>query len=382
MKHQKTRPDPTAFVYLIACASLFLLLPGKLNAQNPLPFKVETLVKGLEHPWAMAFLPDGRMLITERPGRLRMVENGRLHPEPIKGLPEIAADGQGGLMDIALHPNYTQNGWIYLSYAAPAPALLFKKSGTTVARAKLKGHQLVELQHLYTMENLTRSGRQFGSRLVFDKDNYLYITVGERGERPRAQDLSDSAGSVLRIHDDGRIPKDNPFVKQANAHPAIYSYGHRNPQGMAIHPVTGKVWIHEHGPQGGDEINLIKPGTNYGWPVITYGANYGTGTKIGEGTHKAGMEQPILQWTPSIAPSGMAFYTGDKFKAWQGNLLVGALKYQMLVRIELEGDKVIKQEELLKNQVGRIRDVRVGKDGFIYLLTDEDEGRLVRLVLN
>ena len=232
------------------------------------------------------------------------------------------------------------------------------------------------------MKNKTTSGRHFGSRLVFDKDNYLYITVGDRGDRPSSQDKSSSNGSVLRLHDDGSIPKDNPFVDEDNAHPAIYSYGHRNPQGMAIHPKTNEIWTHEHGPQGGGEINIVKKGVNYGWPVITYGANYGFGTKIGEGTEKAGMQQPIHQWTPSIAPSGMAFYTGDKFKSWQGNLLVGALKYRMLVRIELNGNKIVKQHELLKKQLGRIRDVRVGKDGFIYLLTDSGNGSLVRLVPN
>ena len=355
-------------------------LSCNLQAQTELSFKVETLISGLEHPWAMAELPDGRILITERPGRLRIVERGKLNPQPIKGLPEIVADGQGGLLDIALHPDYQQNGWLYFSYAAPDPDSLFEKSGTTVARAKLKGLQLVELQQLYTMKNKTNSGRHFGSRLAFDKYNCLYITVGERGERPRAQDLSDSAGSILRLHDDGTIPKDNPFINHPNAHPAIYSYGHRNPQGMVIHTNTGQLWSHEHGPKGGDEINIIQAGANYGWPVISYGANYVLGTQVGEGTHKPGMQQPIHQWTPSIAPSGMAFYTGDKFKAWQGNLLVGALKYQMLLRIELDGDKVVKQHELLKGQLGRIRDVRVGADGYIYLLTDAGKGSLVRLI--
>lgn len=345
-----------------------------------LPFKVETFVGGLENPWAVAFLPDGRILITERPGRLRVVEKGSLHPTPIHGLPEIVADGQGGLLDVALHPNYLQNGWIYFSYAAPDPDSLFSKSGTAVARAKLKDHNLVEWQVLYTMKHMTGSGRHFGSRLAFDKDNYLYITVGDRGERPRAQELSDSAGSVLRLHDDGSIPKDNPFVNDPKAHPAIYSYGHRNPQGMTVHPQTDEVWIHEHGPKGGDEINLIKAGINYGWPIITYGSNYVLGTKIGEGTHKAGMAQPIHQWTPSIAPSGMTFYTGDKFKLWQGSLFIGALKYQMLVRLELGENKVMKQELLLKDQLGRIRDVRTGDDGYLYLLIDSSEGKLVRLV--
>jgi len=365
----------------VLAISLFVITCN-LQAQDESTFKVETLITGLESPWSLAILPDGRMLITERAGRLRIVEQGKLHPQPIKGLPDIVAGGQGGLLDLALHPDYQKNGWIYLSYAGSQPNSLFDKSGTSVVRAKLQGHQLVQLQQIYTMKDKTRSGRHFGSRLVFDKDNYLYITVGDRGERPRAQDKNDSAGSVLRLHDDGSIPKDNPFTDETDAHPAIYSYGHRNPQGMAIHPQSGEIWTHEHGPKGGDEINIVQAGANYGWPVISYGLNYVSSTQVGEGTHKEGMQQPIHQWTPSIAPSGMAFYTGDKFKAWQGNLLVGALKYQMLVRLELQGNKVVKQHELLKNELGRIRDVRVGRDGFVYLLTDEGNGRLVRLLPN
>jgi len=365
---------------LVTC---LVVLSFSLQAQPKQPFKVETLVTGLDTPWSLAMLPDGRMLITERSGSLRIVEkDNKLNPQAVDGLPEIVEDGQGGLLDVILHPNYIENGWIYISYSAPGADGFFDKSGTTVIRAKLQGNKLVEVEELYSMKEKTTSGRHFGSRLVFDESNYLYITVGDRGDRPSSQDKSRSNGSVLRLNDDGSIPKDNPFVNEENAHPAIYSYGHRNPQGMAINPKTKEIWTHEHGPQGGDEINIVKKGVNYGWPVITYGANYGLGTKIGEGTEKAGMQQPIHQWTPSIAPSGMAFYNGDKFKDWKGNLLVGALKYQMLVRIELDGNKVVKQHELLKEELGRIRDVRVGRDGFVYLLTDSGNGRLVRLVPN
>lgn len=341
-------------------------------------FKTNTIVSGLEHPWGMAFLPDGRILVTERPGRLRLVENGQLNPNPIKGLPSITAEGQGGLLDVALHPDYKKNGWIYFSYSEAGPGGL----GTNVARARLDSMKLKDTEVIFRMELKSRGGRHFGSRLVFDRNNYLYITVGERGDRPRAQRLDDHAGSVIRLHDDGRIPDDNPFIKQKNAKTEIYSYGHRNPQGMTLHPETGEVWQHEHGPQGGDELNIIQPGINYGWPVITYGVNYVIGTKIGEGTHKEGMEQPLYYWSPSIAPSGMAFYSGDKFPQWRNNLFVGSLKFQLLVRLDLDGNKVIKEERLLKGELGRIRDVRNGPDGYLYLLTDEDDGMLVRIEPN
>lgn len=359
---------------------LLLLLGFAISPLSAAPFKVETVAAGLEHPWGMAFLPDGRILVTERPGRLRIVENGKLLPKAVTGLPLIEPIGQGGLLDIILHPNYRNNGWLYFSYAEPDEGILFSEYGTAVARARLDGNRLKDFHKIFSMNKKSRGGRHFGSRLVFDRNNYLYITVGDRGERERAQDLNDHAGSVIRLHDDGRIPDDNPFIKTHNARPEIYSYGHRNPQGIALHPETGEVWLHEHGPQGGDEINRVQPGRNYGWPVITYGVNYVTGTKIGEGTHKAGMEQPLHHWTPSIAPSGMAFYAGDAFSEWKGDLFVGALKFQLLVRLELRDDKVVKEERLLERQLGRIRDVRNGPDGFLYLLTDADEGAIVRLV--
>jgi glucose/arabinose dehydrogenase len=240
--------------------------------------------------------------------------------------------------------------------------------------------KLVQLERLFRLEPKTNAGRHFGSRLVFDKAGYLYITLGDRGDRPRAQRLNDHAGSVIRLHDDGSIPADNPFKKQRRAQPEIFSYGHRNPQGMALHPQTGAVWIHEHGPQGGDEINILRPGANYGWPVITYGVNYGSGTPIGEGTEKKGMVQPLYYWVPSIAPSGMAFYTGDRYPGWEDNLFVGSLKFRLLVRLELKGDRVVKEQRLLEDRLGRIRDVRVGPDDYLYLLTDEDNGKLVRLL--
>jgi len=342
-------------------------------------FRVVTLVRGLQNPWSLAFLPDGRMLVTEREGRLRIIgKDWRLDPKPVEGLPEIVASGQGGLLDVVLHPQYEKNGWIYWSYNAPDAD---KKSGwgTAMARGKLQGHRMTEVQVLFSMEPKTRAGHHFGGRIVFDGKGFVYLTLGDRGDMPRAQRMDDHAGSVIRLHDDGRVPADNPFVMQAGARPEKFTLGNRNMQGAALHPRSGELWTHEHGPQGGDEINIMRAGRNYGWPVVTFGVNYGIGTKIGEGTSKPGMEPPLLVWTPSIAPSGMAFYTGDAFPNWKGNLLVGALRDEMLVRLELEGDKVVRQERLIKGQIGRIRDVRVGPDGLIYLLTDEREGALVRL---
>ena len=339
-------------------------------------FRLVRVVEGLEHPWAVAFLPDGRLLITERPGRLRLVaKNGRLEPQPVGGLPAVAAVGQGGLLDVALHPRFAQNGLIYVSYAARGEG----GAGTEVARGRLAGDRLDDVQVIFRMQPKSGGGRHFGSRLVFDREGYLYITLGDRGDQDRAQRPDDHAGSVIRLHDDGRVPKDNPFVGKSGWKPEKYTLGNRNLQGAALHPDTGALWTHEHGPQGGDEINVIRAGANYGWPVITYGVEYGIGTKIGEGTQKAGMAQPLHHWVPSIAPSGMAFYTGDRFSRWRGDLFVGALRDQVLVRLKLAGEKVVSEERLLKGQVGRIRDVRSGPDGFLYLLTDSAAGALIRL---
>ena len=360
---------------VLVLLAAFAVRPGLALAENP-SWRSVTVTEGLEYPWGLAFLPDGRMLVTERPGRLRLVSaDGRLDPRPVGGVPAVAAVGQGGLLDVALHPDFARNGWIYLSYAAQGPG----GYGTEVARGRLEGQALRDIQVVFSMRPKTTTGHHFGSRLVFDRKGYLYITLGDRGDMERAQRLDDHAGSVIRLHDDGRVPADNPFVARQGALPEKFTLGNRNIQGAALHPVTGEVWAHEHGPQGGDEINIIRAGTNYGWPVITYGRNYGIGTRIGEGTEKPGMAQPLWQWTPSIAPSGMAFYTGDKFPAWRGNLFVGALRGQMLVRLELDGSRVLREERLLEGQLGRIRDVRNGPDGLLYLLTDEARGRIVRI---
>lgn len=339
-------------------------------------FRLVTLVTGLENPWSLAFLPDGRLLVSERAGRLRWVgPDFRLHPQPIKGLPAVVERGQGGLLDVALHPQYAQNGWIYWSYNAPGP----DGWGTALARGKLQGDRMTEVQVLFRMQPQTRSSQHFGGRIVFDTTGMLYLTLGDRGDKERAQKWDDHAGSVIRLHDDGRVPTDNPFVKRAGALPEKWTLGNRNMQGAALHPQTGELWTHEHGPQGGDEVNVMRPGFNYGWPVITYGVNYGLGTRIGEGQAKPGMAQPVHIWVPSIAPSGMAFVDGSKFVQWQGNLLVGALRGQMLVRLVLDGEKVLHEERLLQGQAGRIRDVRMGPDGFIYLLRDGPEGAVMRL---
>ncbi len=364
--------------------ALLVLLAGALATQlaaaqsiqsEEHAFRLVELVRGLEQPWSLAFLPDGRMLVTEKAGRLRIVRDGTLDPQPVAGLPEVTVHGQGGLMDVALHPRFSENGLVYLSYAARGSDGV----GTEVARGRLAGHQLENVQVIFRQSPKGSRGQHFGSRLVFDRQGLLYITLGDRGEMARAQKPDDHAGSVIRLHDDGRVPKDNPFVGQPGWKPEKFTLGNRNQQGAALHPTTGALWTHEHGPQGGDEVNVIRAGANYGWPVITYGVNYGIGTRIGEGTSKAGMEQPLHKWVPSIAPSGMAFYMGDRFPKWRGDLFVGALRAELLVRLKLDGEKIVHEERLLKGALGRIRDVRAGPDGLIYLLTDESRGVLARL---
>jgi len=367
-----------ACVTVVATAAL--LPAGALAADT---FKTETetirvvtVTSGLAHPWGLAFLPDGRMLVTERAGRLRIVgRDGKLAPEPVAGLPKIEEYGQGGLLDVALHPRFTENGLVYLSFAERGDS----GYGTAVLRGRLVSDRLDAVEVIYRQTPKSRTGRHFGSRLVFDRAGFLYVTQGDRGEQERAQNLGDLAAKVVRLHDDGRAPGDNPFVGKPGARPEIFTLGNRNVQGAALHPVTGELWSHEHGPQGGDEVNILRKGVNYGWPVITYGVNYGIGTQIGEGTSKPGMAQPLHYWVPSIAPSGMAFYTGDKFPAWRGDLFVGALRDQMLVRLRLDGEKVVKEERMLQGTVGRIRDVRQGLDGYLYLLTDSSNGALIRL---
>lgn len=336
--------------------------------------RVVTVAERLDHPWGLAFLPDGRMLVTERSGQLRIVSSNGQRSAPLGGVPRVLAEGQGGLLDVALDPDHATNRVIWLTYSEPGEG----GAGTALARARLGANALENVEVVFRQSPKVNSGAHYGSRIVFTPDGYLFVTLGERGRRDMAQDLNAHQGKVVRLRRDGSVPPDNPFVGRSGARPEIWSYGHRNPQGAALHPTTGRLWTVEHGAMGGDEINIPAGGRNYGWPVISYGRDY-SGASIGEGRAKDGMEQPVHYWDPSIAPSGMMFYTGDKFPAWQGNLFIGSLKFGMLSRLELQGDRVVSEERLLDSRNQRIRDVRQGPDGFIYLLTDEGNGQVLRI---
>ncbi|MGE0030105.1 MAG: PQQ-dependent sugar dehydrogenase [Steroidobacteraceae bacterium] len=340
--------------------------------------QVVAIAGELEHPWGLAFLPDGRMLVTERPGRLRIAaQDGTLSP-PIAGVPPVFARGQGGLLDVVLDPDFPSNSWIYLSYAEDRGG---GTNATAVMRAKLLGTALELAEVIFRQQPAVESPAHFGGRLVFDRDGRLFVTLGERSARhfiDRAQSLSDHFGKIIRIERDGGIPVDNPFIGQPDVRPEIWSSGHRNPQGAALHPETGELWSTEHGPKGGDELNIVRAGRNYGWPVITYGTAY-SGETIGVGTHREGMEQPIHYWVPSIATSGLAFYTSERIPGWAGSLFVGGLAGRVLTRLELDGERVRHEERLLEGLRERIRDVRQGPDGFLYLLTDSPQGRLLKV---
>jgi glucose/arabinose dehydrogenase len=339
--------------------------------------RIRSVASGLAHPWSLAFLPDGRMLVTERAGRLRMIDaNGRLDPAPVSGLPRVDAQGQGGLLDVVPHPQFAVNRLIYWSYVQ-RDAL--GRNGTEVARGVLGGtpgaYRVEQVKVLFQLRPKSYAGVHFGSRLAFDAQGRLYVGLGDRGDKDRAQDPADAAGKILRFTDDGKPVG----AGLAGALPEVFSLGHRNVQGLAIDAKGGAVWATEHGPQGGDELNRIASGLNYGWPVITYGVNYGIGTRIGEGTEKAGLQQPVRHWVPSPALSGLAIYDGNRFPAWRGNLLLGALRGQTLIRVRLEGERAVAEEFMLQGTLPRVRDVRVGPDGFVYLLTDEPNGSVLRL---
>jgi aldose sugar dehydrogenase len=340
------------------------------------PVRVHTVARGLEHPWGLAFLPDGRMLVTERPGRLRLVgPDGRVS-EPLAGVPPVVARGQGGLLDVALDPGFAETRLVYLSYAEPGDG---DTAGTAVARGRLDAARLQDVRVIYQQQPKVAGGNHFGSRLVFARDGTLFVTQGDRfAYREKAQDLSVGLGKIVRILPDGGIPRDNPFVGRAGARPEIWSFGHRNVQAAALHPQTGQLWTVEHGARGGDELNHPEAGKNYGWPVITYGVDY-SGAKIGEGTVKPGMEQPVYYWDPVIAPSGMEFYTGDAYPGWKGSVFVGSLRPGLLVRLSLENGRVTREERYLGDLGARIRDVQQGPDGLLYLLTDARDGQLLRL---
>lgn len=363
-------------------AAGLLLAPAAVHAQDVHhtavhDYRVVTVADGLEHPWAMAFLPGGDMLVTERPGRLRIVRDGRLLPDPVAGVPRVFARGQGGLLDVVPHPDFADNRLLYISYSKPLGG---DESTTAVIRGRFEDDALMEVEEIFEAESRGRG--HYGSRIAFDGDGHVFITVGERQVPTRgdlaahpAQDLTNHHGVVVRLNEDGSIPEDNPFVGRDDALPEIWSYGHRNPQGLIIHPETGHVWITEHGPQGGDELNLVQPGMNYGWPVVGYGVNYGSGTTIheGTGTGRDDMVQPEHVWVPSIGVSGLALYTGDAFPAWRGDVFAGGLSGQAVDRIDFEDGEIVLRERIF-HHMGRVRDVRQGPDGFLYIAIDHRGG--------
>ncbi|MEX2592707.1 MAG: PQQ-dependent sugar dehydrogenase [Anditalea sp.] len=343
-----------------ACAQDRTIGPEIITPENE-DYTVETIIDGMQIPWGMTFLPDGSLLVTEKEGEMIRFKDGE--KTIIEGLPEITVQGQGGFMDIILHPDYENNGWLYFTYASSEGE--GEGANTAIARAKLTDNKLTDLQVLYKASPNSDRGQHFGSRMAFDDEGYLYFSIGDRGDNENnPQDITRDGGKIYRINDDGSIPEDNPFVDEANAKTAIYSYGHRNPQGMIKHPDTGAIWVNEHGPRGGDEINVIKKGANYGWPVITYGINY-DGIEITEERSKPGMEQPLYYWLPSIAPSGFAVVTGEVYPEWEDDLLIGSMKFSYLEKLTLENNKVVKREKLMDG-VGRVRNVKIGPDGHIY----------------
>lgn len=328
---------------------------------SPVELTTETISTDFDNPWSFTFLPDGDLLVTEKEGKLFRLHSGQ--KTEIQGMPEVYVRGQGGLMDVEIHPSYSTNQLIYFTYGSSSEGS--RGGNTTVMRARLNGTQLEEQEVIFKAMPESSRGQHWGGRIAFDPEGYLYISVGDRGDRDEnPQSLENHNGKIHRLLDDGQIPPDNPFVDVSGAITSIYSYGHRNPQGMAVHPATGEVWTHEHGPQGGDELNVIRKGNNYGWPVITYGINY-SGTKITDITHKDGMEQPVTYWVPSIAPCGMTFVTSNKYPEWQGSILLGSLKFNYLHRVKLNGDQVVLQEKVLDG-FGRMRSVKQSPDGYIY----------------
>jgi len=369
MRTHHPRPFITTLAFCTAMLTSLHVFATKLH--------IDTVASGLAYPWGLAFLPDSRMLVSERGGQLRLVKDGKISA-PLKGLPTIFAQDQCGLMDVALHPQFADNHLVYFSFSEPQADNPGYNS-TAVARGRLQDDAISNVEIVFRQQPKIKSSLHCGSRLVFARDGALFVTLGERFfQRDKAQKLDNHLGKVVRIADKGDPFANNPFINTAGALPEIWSFGHRNIQGATLHPDTGELWIHEHGPQGGDEINIARAGRNYGWPVITYGEEYGGG-RIGD-TKKDGMEQPLYYWVPSIAPSGMTFYTGHRFPEWRGNLLIGSMNFRQLVRLQLDGERVVREERLLKDELGeRIRTVVQGPDGLVYLLTDQGDGKIVRV---
>jgi glucose/arabinose dehydrogenase len=366
----------TAAILLVACGKA---TQDKIESTAPvissekLKFSVDTIASGLENPWGIAFLPDGRMLVTELNGQIRIIKDGKLLDETVSNVPAVAAAGQGGLLDIKLHPDYANNGWIYLTYSKPGEG----GAATTLTRTKLEGNALVNTEELFTAQPFANTEHHFGSRVVFDGNGYLFLSSGERGTKENSQNLGNHLGKIIRLHEDGKVPADNPFVNTPNAKPEIWSYGHRNPQGLFYDRETSTLWEVEHGPKGGDELNKVEKGKNYGWPVITYGIDY-SGEPISDITEKEGMEQPIWYWKPSIGTCGMTLVTSDKYPSWKGNALVGGLALTHIARVELKDGKYVSYEKVLDG-IGRVRAIEQGPDGFIYAAI-QGPGMIVRIV--
>ena len=374
------RAARVSLVALVLAASVSVMVTGQTaqtSSRSALhDYRIVTVADALIQPWSIAFLPGGDALITERPGRLRILRQGKLVPQPVEGVPPVFHSNQGGLLEVMPHPNFASNRLLYLSFAKGANE---GESRTVLVRGRFENDRLTQVEQIF--DAVSKGRGHFSGKIAFDRNGFLFLTLGDRQVPPEgnleahpAQDLSNHHGKVVRLHDDGRVPQDNPFVNRAGAKPEIWTYGHRNLQGLAIHPETGDVWANEHGPQGGDELNLIQPGRNYGWPVVGFGVNYTTGLAIHTGTHRQGMEQPVRIWVPSIGISGMMFYTGSQFPQWRGNLFVGGMVGQRLSRLTLNGQRVVNEETLVQDK-GRIRDIRQGPDGFIYLVTDDREGK-------
>jgi glucose/arabinose dehydrogenase len=368
-----------ALVTTAVVATLHGQAPDRVMRSALHDYRVVNVADGLVEPWSIAFLPGGDALITERPGRLRILRQGKLLPHPVEGVPQVLYVGQGGLFEVMPHPDFANNRLLYLTYAK---SLADQQSTTALVRGRFENDRLTNVQQLF--ESVSKGRGHYGGKIAFDASGHLFLTLGDRQVLPEgdeaallkhpAQDLTNHHGKIVRLHDDGRVPADNPFVRTPGAKPEIWSYGHRNVQGIAIHPVTGEVWADEHGPQGGDELNRVEPGRNYGWPVIGFGVNYTTGKAIHIGTMREGMEQPVHVWVPSIGISGATFYTGDRFPAWKGNLFIGGMVGEQVGRLTIAGEKVVSRETLLPG-VGRVRDVRQGPDGFIYLVTEDEDGK-------